>query len=169
MSARVLPRPRDILYLTNAALETAVRHRHTKVKESDVLDAEKQYSQFAFSVLLVEGGADIPNLEDVLYEFAGEDEVMTLPDVHEALRRGKVSDAAMDAVVEEFAALSFLGRETREDVFEYAENPRDLKRISAIARRFAASHSRELRFRIHPAFQAYLDITAEDKQMRFAS
>jgi hypothetical protein len=168
ISARVLPRPRDILYLTNAALEIAVRHRHTKVTEADVLDAERQYSEFAFSVLLVEGGSDIPNLEDVLFEFAGGEDMMMLPEVHEAVRRAGTPDG-LDGVIEELVALSFLGRETRDDVFEYAENPRDLKRINAVARRFAATEGREPRFRVHPAFQAYLDITTDSKQLRLAS
>ena len=77
MASRVLPRPRDILYLTNAAIENAVRHRRDRVTEADVLEAERQYSQFAFDALLVKGGADVTDLEDILFEFAGCGEILS--------------------------------------------------------------------------------------------
>ncbi len=67
MASRVLPRPRDILYLTNAAIEAAVRHRRTKVTVADILDAECQYSQFAFEALLVEGAGDVAQLGDLAF------------------------------------------------------------------------------------------------------
>jgi hypothetical protein len=168
MTSRVLPRPRDILYLTNTALEIAVRHRHPKVSESDVLDAEKQYSQFAFGVLLVEGAGEVSNLEEVLFEFAGGPEVITESEVNQALTRAGITETRQD-VIQELVALSFLGRETRDRCFEYAENPRDLKRINAVAIRFASGQGREPRFRIHPAFQAYLDVAADRKQLSRAS
>jgi hypothetical protein len=163
MASRVLPRPRDILYLANAAIESAVRHRHPKVTEADVLDAERQYSQFAFEALPVEGAADLPELESILFEFAGEDEVLTEAEVGAAVARaGPSIEIRKAAIVDQLVALSFLGRETRTDQFDYAENPRDKRRLDALANRFAATEGREPRYRIHPAYQAYLEVTRSD-------
>ncbi len=165
MASRVLPRPRDILYLTNSAIEAAVQHRHTRVAEADVLDAESQYSQFAFGVLVVEGAGEISGLEDILFEFAGMGDVIPLPDVYAAIRRSGVTDEALVVeITDQLVALSFLGRETHDGHFEYVENPQDRKRIEAVARKFASSRGREPHFRVHPAFQAYLDISTVNGQ-----
>jgi hypothetical protein len=157
------------LYLTNAAIEAAVQRRHTKVTEADVLDGERQYSQFAFGVLLVEGVGDIPDLENILFEFAGTPDVISVDEVHSALRRAGVSgETRLTEVTEQLVALSFLGRETHEDQFEFAENPRERRRLEAVARRFAAGERRRPRLRVHPAFQSFLDIGAGTAQQRLA-
>jgi hypothetical protein len=162
MAERVLPRPRDILYLANAAIEGAVRRRRDKVTESDVLEAERQYSQFAFDALLVEG-ADVTDLDEILLEFAGLGEILTTSEIGEAIRRATVADPnRVGDVINQLVAVSFLGRETGEGQFEFAENPRDQRRLDALARAYAASRGSDPRYRIHPAYQAYLDIAASD-------
>ena len=128
-----------------------------------MLDGERQYSQFAFEALAVEASVDVPNLEDILFEFAGLGEVVSSGEVEDALRRVGITDTADQAeTINHLIALSFLGREVREAAFEFAEDPRELKRLDAVARRFASSEGREPRLRIHPAYQAYLDIAATD-------
>ncbi|HEV3034101.1 MAG TPA: hypothetical protein VGX72_04860 [Solirubrobacteraceae bacterium] len=161
MTSRVQPRPRDILYLTNAAIEAAVRHRRTKVTVADIVDAERQYSQFAFEALLVEGSGDVSRFENLLFEFVSSEEIVTLGDVKSALVSGGVTDEATQrSVLDQLVSLSFLGQETHNAEYEFAENPRDRRRLDGLASRFAAQNGRDPRFRIHPAYQAYLDITA---------
>src|SRR5262249_20976572 len=48
------PRPRDLLYITRVAIDTALTRRHVRVEEEDVLRAEYEYSQFAFEAMRVE-------------------------------------------------------------------------------------------------------------------
>jgi hypothetical protein len=163
MASRVLPRPRDILYLTNAAIEAAVRHRHDRVTEADILDAERQYSQFAVEALLVEGESDVPRLEELLFEFGGIEEVVGASEVMEALRRFAIDNADdRTRIVDHLVSLSFLGREIHDDQYEFAENPRDRRRLDGLGKRLAAQRGREARFRIHPAYQAYLDVSKAD-------
>jgi len=43
----ILPRPRDLVFFVKAAIATAVNRGQGSVREADILDAEKQYSQYA--------------------------------------------------------------------------------------------------------------------------
>lgn len=63
---RILPRPRDIVFLCNAAVALAVNRGHARIEETDIIDAEKQYSQYAFEMIQVENGITVPELEAVL-------------------------------------------------------------------------------------------------------
>jgi hypothetical protein len=184
MAARVLPRPRDILYLTNAALEVAVRHRHSKVSATDILDAEKQYSQFAFEALLVEAasgedasgepqgldddhngalptGASGASFETLLYEFVGAEETISLGEITEALIRAGVTDAEEQRTnIDHLIGLSFLGQEVRSGEYEFAEDSRQRRRMDGLAARLAAREGRDPSFQIHPAYQPYLEVSA---------
>ena len=71
--SRVLPRPRDMVYLCNAAVMAAVNSRNDRVEEADILAAEKNYWQFAYQALLVENGITVQEFEDVLLEFVNSD------------------------------------------------------------------------------------------------
>jgi hypothetical protein len=51
---RILPRPRDLIYLIKSALQFAVNRGRTRVAEKDLIDGEKQYSRFALDSLIVE-------------------------------------------------------------------------------------------------------------------
>jgi phenylpyruvate tautomerase PptA (4-oxalocrotonate tautomerase family) len=163
IAGRVLPRPRDVLYLTNSAIEVAVRHRHTEVTADDILAAERQYSQFAFEALLVEGSGEIDDFEELLFEFIGAPEVITLAEVQKTLVRAGIRDKASQLkVVEHLISLSFLGQEIHADEYGYAENPRDRRRLDGLARKLAAQRGKQPQFRIHPAYQAYLDVSGSE-------
>jgi hypothetical protein len=79
--AKILPRPRDMVYLVKAAVSKAVNRRHSMVKEEDILDAETEYSQYALKSILVENGVTLPELESILYEFAGTAAIVTEQEV----------------------------------------------------------------------------------------
>lgn len=76
LTSRILPRPRDIVFFVKAAVAFAVNRRHDRVEERDVLDAERQYSQYALDSILVENGISIPELEAVLLEFLGSKSIL---------------------------------------------------------------------------------------------
>lgn len=74
--SHVLPRPRDMVYLCNAAVTSAVNSRHDIIEEAAILAAEASYSQFAYEALLVENGITVQQLDDVLLEFMASDSVL---------------------------------------------------------------------------------------------
>lgn len=68
---RVLPRPRDLVFLCNAALESAVNRSSARVEVQDVFDGEQRYSAHAVDTVLVEAGAERGAVEQALYALMG--------------------------------------------------------------------------------------------------
>ena len=155
----VLPRPRDLLYLANAAITNAVNRRHNRVESSDLRDARNSYSTYAVESVLVEGEQDMPQLDNVLYEFAGAPVVIegeeALKRIRSGLPKRHAAAAAADALTY-LLQLSFLGVETRPGNPTFADNPQDLTRALAIAQ--SRADGGPLRYHVHPAFAPYLDI-----------
>ncbi len=159
---RTLPRPRDIVYFANAAITAAINHRDPRVEERDILSAEKDYSQFALEVLEVEDTGAYGPFGEVFFEFIGVDAVLSRIDVSDILGRAGVSTEDMEEAVEYLRSLSFLGLETDEGKFEFAEDPKDLAKIAALSRRRGESGGVDRRYAVHPAFRPYLEIPDVD-------
>lgn len=155
---RVLPKPRDLIYLCSAAIAAAVNRRSSIVEEEDIVKAETLYSQFALESLHVEKGVSIPQLEEILYEFAGGPAVVERAQLAQYVRGAGMGDAAVDEVIEHLYAASFLGLEIREDAFAFADDLRRPGLADALARRLAAESPVGPRFQVHPAFRPYLEI-----------
>jgi hypothetical protein len=155
---RVLPRPRDIIYMCNAATIAAVNARREWVAEEDFLLAEQNYSQFAFEALLVENGITISEFEDVLLEFAGTNAIVSHSEVLAIIGRVIKDPDKRDAVLVRLKAVSFLGMETSEDRFTFPEPGVESKRAEVIARKLAELTSSSVRLAVHPAYRPYLEI-----------
>ena len=153
--SNVLSRPRDIVYLCNAAIVNAVNRGHSIVEEEDVIDAREYYSQFALEALLVENGVSIPEIESVLYEFASGSAVRTEEEVQSAVRASGISQDRGDEVLQHLLRVSFLGREMKPGVFQYSEVVRGWR--GDVGQRLLAGQAP--RYSIHPAFRPYLEIT----------
>ena len=78
---RILPRPRDLVYFIKASIDIAVNRQHAKVEESDILEAEKRYSEFAIDSLLVESELSPDVLQPIIYEFIGSSSTLTFEEV----------------------------------------------------------------------------------------
>jgi hypothetical protein len=166
---RILPRPRDIVYLANAAITTAINRRHQRIESEDIEEAEKIYSQFAFEALLVEDEALGVPLETTLYEFAGSAPIVSESELEAILTAAGLAGAEHDHVIETLRVLSFLGVETRDGEFAYSDDPRDMQRADVLARKLGSARSLGPRYRIHPAFRPYLEIGDDgDPGMRAA-
>ncbi len=163
IAERVLPRPRDILYFCRSAIDAALRRGSPHVEAGDILMAEQSYSQNAFESLQVEMGSVFANLTEVFYEFAGSTEIVDGVDVRRALSESGVADAEMDDVLEQLRLLSFLGSEVHKDDFRFAEDPAELRMQNALATRLQASSHRGARFKVHPAFQPYLEVSSAER------
>jgi hypothetical protein len=158
----VLPRPRDIVSLCNAAIDASARRGHGTIEEDDLLEAERVYSQNAFEALLVELQSDGDSLGDALYEFAGTRGVLSAREVRDALDRGGIESTACDAAIDQLVELSFLGVETSPDAFTFLGDDYDRRRLSALATNVARKEGRPARYQIHPAFRTYLQVAEDD-------
>jgi hypothetical protein len=155
---RVLPRPRDLVYLTNAALLTASNRRHQRVLEEDVRAAENAYSQFAFEALLVESDPD-NGLGDLLFEFAGLSATLTPAQLRAALG---TAGGERDEIVGTLLRSSFLGLEVDDDTYEYFSDETSERKHRTLARRLGERRGTPARYRIHPAFRPFLEIVDDD-------
>lgn len=158
--SRVLPRPRDMVYLCNAAVMAAVNSRNDKVQEADILAAERSYSQFAYEALLVENGITVQQFEDVLLEFMGSDPVIPASAAKAYVELAGIPTDKVGAVIDRLKAISFLGIEVNADGFEYVEGGPDSKRLEVLARKYADRVKAEPRYSIHPAYRMYLEINS---------
>lgn len=155
---RALPRPRDIIFLGNSALTTAINRRHEKVLSQDFDFAETVYSRFAVEALLVESEAQGFDLEEVLIEFAGLESTISSEQLDEVLDACSADVKVKDWLVR----TSFLGVEARDGRFTYVEGESDARKKLRAAVRLADRLRRPLQFRVHPAFRPYLDIRDDD-------
>ncbi len=159
---RALPRPRDIIFLGNAALTTAINRRHETVLSHDFVQAEGVYSRFAVEALLVESEAQGFNLEELLFEFAGLDSTISESVLEDTLSGDHGIQSAKDWLIR----TSFLGVESRDGSFVYVEGESEARKKLRAAQRLSDRLERPLRFRVHPAFRPYLDVRDDDVHAR---
>jgi hypothetical protein len=156
--SRCLPRPRDVLYLTRAAIDQAVGKRHPRVEEQDLRAAELEYSLFAFEAALVEGFQRVPRIDDVLLEFAGAPAKLTEGHLREILRTAKSPDGEIDHVIDVLRDLSFVGTLGGSEGAIFTDSPREKSRADVLLRKRRKDDEAVPVYEIHPAFRAYLDI-----------
>ncbi len=156
--SRILPRPRDIVYLVKAAVSNAVNRRHATVQQDDILDAEPSYSLYAGKSILVENGVSLPELEKILFEFAGSNAVLSEHEVRALVLKGLGDKERLDYAVNHLIGLGFLGVEIRESQFDFVEDYGEFKKSPVMARRLRSSRGAPQRLKVNPAFHAYLEI-----------
>ena len=81
--SRSLPRPRDVLGFCQAAIEQAQLNGHPSASAQDILDGEMKFANSFGKSLAAEFRGLYPNLEEVLFEFAGIPAVMQWPEFEE--------------------------------------------------------------------------------------
>src|SRR5262249_52521404 len=155
---RSLKRPRDLLYFVKAAMENAVNRGHGHVEENDLLQAEKQYSQFALSTVIVENIVAVPDIESILYEFAGRSPVLTLPEIANCMSRVKVEDSEVQNIITQLCLVTFFGIEVGPVNFRFAEDVAEYKKLNVLASRFREETSSPPRYQVNKAFWAFLEI-----------
>ena len=157
--ASIFPRPRDLIYLVKAALHAAVNRRHSKIEENDILTASSEYSRFAFNSFLAEVGALIPESEDLLMYFLQAPSIIDEDFVLQAMGKAKISTEKLSHVIETLGDLTFFGFEISPNEFAYLFDEQNTQKIRVMAEKTKEkSGLRSQRFRIHPAFHAFLEI-----------
>ncbi|MFG1737694.1 P-loop ATPase, Sll1717 family [Micromonospora chalcea] len=155
--SRVQPRPRDLVFFANAALLRASNAKHEQVEEKDLLEAEAEYSSFAFLALLVEGVAAKIDLERVLYEFAGEKSIITEARLGRILK--EVKDlGSKEYLISTLRRLGFLGIETSDKYFDFGGTEGEMRRANVLSKKLTKAYRKPQRYQIHPAYRAYLEI-----------
>jgi hypothetical protein len=156
--ARVLPRPRDLLFLINSAMANAVNAGHQQVLDDDIRNAEQSYSRFAFEAALVANSITTDKLEELLYEFVGTSAVVTEDDIGSALARAGIAAEVKTDVIAHLISLQFIGREIGEGRFSYESEGPKARVTAVLARKAAEARGGVKRYRIHPAFCPFLEI-----------
>ena len=156
--SRVLPRPRDMIVLTSAAIGSAIDRGHGRVESDDVLRGEAAYSRFAFDAIQAEDGGPDVRLEDVLFELAGQSSCVTGDSLQLACSRAGVSSDALPGVIVRLVQLGVLGVETVLGEFAYTDDERELQRNQALADRLARESDHPRRYQVHPAFRSFLEM-----------
>jgi hypothetical protein len=158
ITARILPRPRDIVYLTRAALASAVNKGHTRVEEDDVLESERQYSQYALEAIEVESGVTVPQMRDILYEFLGATEIVDQNVIRMYLDKVGIARERQLSIIDSLCAISFLAVEVRPGDFASAGDEDERHKLAVLARKLVDATDGVPRYKIHPAFHSYLEV-----------
>lgn len=159
--SRILPRPRDMIYFCKAALASAINHRHTKVQEDDISNAEKEYSYFALNALAAETSVEIEQMQDLLLLFAESSQVVTRGQVVKMIKDSQIPDFRVDDVISLLTESGFLGLETDIDQFEFISQEVESRLTHSKARITATVRTKrgdDQRFKINLAYHAWLDI-----------
>ena len=159
LTAATLPRPRDLIFLVKAALEFAVNRGRGRIDEPDLLSAQLEYSHFALNSLVAEGAPRIPEIDDLLLEFARASEVIDGENIKVAMRRAGISEIRLSEIVDLLTDLTFLGPETSLGRFDFINDEDSLMKTRVMARNFSEEVGRPTRYRINPPFHAFLEIS----------
>lgn len=157
--SRILPRPRDIVYIVKAAVSFAVNRKHDRVEQKDILDGEMQYSQYAWDSVMVENSSIIPDLDKVLLEFVGGPSVLLESTVRQHISSAGIAAESVEDVISQLVSLTFLGVEVSQERFAYSDEKKELKKNVVLASRFATTRGDERRYEINAPFRSYLELT----------
>lgn len=156
----ILPRPRDLIFLIKAALQFAATRGRGRVEEKDFFDGQMQYSRFALSSLVVEAGARIEQIEDLLSEFFQSPEIISEDELSTRLQAAGIPEAELENVITVLSELTFLAFEVAPNRFDFLHDEQNERKLVAMAKKTAeATTNHKRRFRIHPAFHAFFEIT----------
>lgn len=148
---RTLMRPRDLLRFLRQCVNVAVNRGHSKVVESDVLQAEKTYSDDQLQDVAFELQDVSPNYPDILFRFAKCETLVTEESVKARLIGAGVEKDQIDRVLELLLWFGFLGLQDHEGEDRYSYQ------FQHGVERMLRGVPRPLRFVVHPAFRLALE------------
>jgi Cdc6-like AAA superfamily ATPase len=156
---RIIPRPRDIIFICKASLENALNHNHERIEEVDILQAEEQYSTHAFSSLLVETRDQLAGIENFLIEFVGQKAVVSKDQIVTFAQKAKITSGEVNSAISLLCDAGFLGLETSPGHFEYIVDESEMKKqvLYKLATNVAETTG-DQRYEIHPAYHCFLEL-----------
>jgi hypothetical protein len=151
---RTLMRPRDLLQFLNRAIEVAVNRGHSRIEGSDLLQAEKSYSEDVLLALSYEIQDTHPTYGDALYAFQGGPNKAPKDETKDVLLASvNIKESEADAVLEMLIWYGFLGVEASafpEPKYSYTVHENVRRLLHPI-------ETSDGVLVIHPAFRAALD------------
>jgi hypothetical protein len=160
--SRILPRPRDILYLCKASLAYSINHGHSRIEEVDVIAADKDYSEYAFRSLVAETKPVLPLVEELLVEFAGAPQVVSKGEVSRFMSRAAISTQGVNETLDLLTESLFLAPEVEPGRFEFLYDEARKNVLRSLGRATAQRTGHE-RYMINVPFHSYLGIEASSQ------
>ena len=111
-----------------------------------------EYSEHAFKSLCVESQPYISDMEQLLYEFAGGNKVITLEAVTEKLKGGHIAKRDIRKTIDFLIESNFLGFQMEDGNFHFPITPTDFSIISQKVWKRRGIMQKPKYFRIHNAF-----------------
>lgn len=153
---KLIPRPRDIIYFFKNAHENATSRGHSTIEEEDIKLAYDNYSSWVFTSTMVENGITIDQLKEFLYQLVECPQVVDRDALYVAMCDAQLSESEefLDYLIEHLSSLSILGKEVRENQFEfeYAFDSKDL--INARSKKLNSK-----RYKVHNALVPLLNLS----------
>jgi hypothetical protein len=146
------------VYFVKASVSFAVNRKRDRVEEKDILDGEREYSQYAIDSILVENASTVPELEQLIFEFVGSATIVNSEDIAAKMERAQIEAGRLTEIVDHLVNLSFLGLQVGEDRFVYAEEARELKKNRVLSQHFIESTGQTPLYEINKPFRSYLEV-----------
>lgn len=143
-----------------ASIASAVNRKHSKVEENDVIDGEKQYSQFAIESLLVESNTTAFPIESVIYEFVGSTKHLTKEELNEVLEKSEAKSEDISIIIEELCKLRFLGVQVGTNDFRFTDDEQEFKKTKILVQKYENREEVPSKFMINPAYWAFLEVSS---------
>ena len=157
MLRTVLPRPRDLIHLTTAAVSNAINRGHQKIQSDDFLSARSQYSQYAFDSILKEDDPSKGKLEAVLYKFAGAGKRLTKSDIEHRFVLAGVTTEDFEFYLNLLCDISFLAIDSKSG-FQFPADEEERRTLRNIAGTLAMQEGKDEEFEINSTFYQVLQI-----------
>ena len=156
--SHVMPRPRDVIYVVQTAIDHCVSRSHKRIESVDLLDALKDYYQFLVDNLFAEYGVYIPSLRDLMNAFSGSRIRQNKLQLRRTIQPYAESSGGFTRAIEFLFRVSFIGIERNRKVKFVYTNDEAQRLIPVLRLRFRWHDFRRTRFVVHPAFRAGLEL-----------
>lgn len=151
----IFPRPRDLIYFCKSCKDIAVSRGHEIIQEEDVLFAYKEYSNWIFKSLLVENNILTKQMEDFMFELVGANNIINEEDINSYMINAGIliiGENDVEKFIDNLVDLAVIGREIRENEFEFEYDVEKFKKIKIMAKKLNTK-----RYKIHNALLPFLE------------
>jgi hypothetical protein len=146
---RTLMRPREVLAFTRECIAVGINRNHDRVREEDILFAEKGYSEGTLVDIALELADVAPKYGNVPYAFIGAPGILSRRDIEERTKEVGIPEEEFGKVLELLLWFGFLGIYAGEDDERYSyQFDHNTSRMQANLRDFS--------YCIHPVFRKAL-------------
>ena len=159
LEANILSRPRDII----CYFQNVIHHARTRgtpyLTKRDFASAMRDYSWYAFRSLAAESQPYVPDMGDLLVEFAERPQILSLDDVNRFLASAGVQEPDFPRSLDFLLEANFLGYGIDDHNYKFPKTPPETHLALQRTRRHSGKPGKPRMFKIHKAFHDALAIT----------